>query len=280
MTERRTRLLLVGLIVAQLLLLSAQVPTADGSSTLLAGGLLRVVAPLGNAVDAVADGVGRVAVSWTTRRRLLAENERLRVANEKLQQEVVRRFGIEGEVERLAEAIDYERSSDIDLRVADVVYLDRQSWLKALWLRVTAGEVAVNQPVVTAAGLLGRVISTSGPYAKVQLITDRAASVGVMVERTRRQGIVRGGSGGLALEFIPLQADLRIGDRVVTAGIDGVYPRGIPVGTVTRAEPGSELFYEVDLSPAANFDAIDHAYILELETLLDSADVGAPDGSL
>jgi rod shape-determining protein MreC len=89
-----------------------------------------------------------------------------------------------------------------------------------------------------------------------------------MVERTRRQGIVQGqGSNRLALRFIPLQSDLRVGDRIVTAGIDGVYPRGIQVGEVTRADPGTELFYDAELTPAVDFGTLDHVYLLEPETL-------------
>jgi rod shape-determining protein MreC len=92
-----------------------------------------------------------------------------------------------------------------------------------------------------------------------------------MVERTRRQGIVRGGSdASLDLQFIPLQADLEIGDRVVTAGIDGVYPRGIPIGVITSAEPGNDLFYVVELMPAVDFGTVDHVYILDRELLPDA----------
>ena len=79
------------------------------------------------------------------------------------------------------------------------------------------------------------------PTPRCSSITDRAAGVGGMILRTRRQGVVRGGgrgSGGLELDYVPLQADVRPGDRVLTAGIDGVYPRGIPIGTVVSVEPG------------------------------------------
>jgi rod shape-determining protein MreC len=121
--------------------------------------------------------------------------------------------------------------------------------------------------VLSADGLVGRVITVAGPYAKVQLITDRAASVGGMVLRNRRQGVVRGGggrgSGGLELDYVPRQADVREGDRVVTAGIDGVYPRGIALGTVTAVEQGGQLFYRIQLAPAVDFGSLDQVYLLD-----------------
>lgn len=271
MTEKRTRLLLVVLVLGQLLLVSAQVPSGDGRQSLLAGSWLRGVAPFAAAIDAVTDSAATFAIRWTTRRRLLAENERLRRDNDALRRQAVTNLGISSDLERLARAVDYTRATGAEVQLADVVYSDRTSWLRTLLLRLGRRGAERNQPVMTDAGLVGRIVAVSGRYAKVQLITDRAANVGVMVVRTRRQGVVRGASAGsLALHYIPLQENLVVGDEIVTAGIDGVYPRGIPVGTVTRVRPGNELFYEVELKPAVDFSTVDHVYILARERLPES----------
>jgi len=267
-TEKRTRLLLIVLVLGQVLLVSAQVPNGDGSRSLLSGTWLRGVAPFAHAVDGVTDGIATLAVRWTTRRRLLAENERLRFENEALRRRAIDALGTAGDLQRLSAAVDYSRFTETDLQLADVVYSDQASWLRTLLLRLGQEAAQRNQPVVTDEGLVGRIVDVHGRYAKVQLITDRSASVGVMVVRTRRQGVVSGfDASTLDLQYIPLQADLVVGDEIVTAGIDGVYPRGIAVGTVTRAEPGSELFYEVELAPAVDFATIDHVYILAREIL-------------
>ena len=85
-----------------------------------------------------------------------------------------------------------------------------------------------------------------------------------MVERTRRQGVVRGDeSGVLALDYVPLQADVRPGDRLLTAGIDGIYPRGIPIGAVLEVAPGDELFHRVRVAPAVDFGRLEKVYVLE-----------------
>ncbi len=127
-------------------------------------------------------------------------------------------------------------------------------------------DVEQEQPVLSPAGLVGRVVLVSGPYAKVQLITDGAAAVGGMILRTRRQGVVRGGGregGGLSFDYVPATADVRPGDVILTAGIDGVYPRGITVGTVVAVESGGQLFRKIRLAPAADFGALDQVYLLE-----------------
>ena len=89
-----------------------------------------------------------------------------------------------------------------------------------------------------------------------------------MIERTRRQGIVRGaGRDGSTLDYVPLQADVQVGDRVLTSGIDGVYPRGIPIGTVVAVEPGGELFHPIQLAPAVDFGRLDQVFVLLADSL-------------
>jgi rod shape-determining protein MreC len=93
-----------------------------------------------------------------------------------------------------------------------------------------------------------------------------------MVSRTRRQGVVRSGPRGLELDFLPQQADVRVGDRVVTSGIDGIYPRGLPIGVVTEVERGDELFYDLQLEPAVDFGVLDQVYLLEPQPIPDELD--------
>ena len=87
-----------------------------------------------------------------------------------------------------------------------------------------------------------------------------------MLARTRRQGIARGAEEGLlTLDFVPLRSDVEVGDQVVTAGIDGIYPRGVPVGRVASVEAGDELFLRIEMTPAVDFSRLDHAFVLTAE---------------
>lgn len=266
MTEKRIRWLLVGVLLGQLVLLSAQVRSEDQSHSLLEASMLRLVAPLAQAVNRSAEAVSRVRDGFETRRTLRADNEKLRDEIEAMRKERVETFGLQQKLELLSKAASYAQSSGASPRVADVVLLDYGPWQQTLMLYT--GEVGVErqQPVVTDAGLVGRVVVPAGRYAKVQMITDRSASVGAMIERTRRQGVVRGGKEGLLeMDFVPLQEEVRVGDRVLTAGIDGVFPRGIPVGTVVAVKPGNELFHEISLVPAVDLGQLDQVFLLRAE---------------
>jgi rod shape-determining protein MreC len=149
------------------------------------------------------------------------------------------------------------------MRPATVVYLDQRSWLSSMVL-YTGASAEPNQPVVAATGLVGRVIDTAGPYARVQLLADPGAGVGAMLETSRRQGVLRGAGGGrLVLEYVPRQTEVAIGEPVLTAGIDEVYPPGILIGTVAAVEPGSELFFSIVVTPTVDFAALSQVFLLE-----------------
>ena len=266
MTERHIRWLLVGVLLAQLVLLSAQVRSQEADASLLEASTLRLVAPIARVLDSSAGAVSNLRGRFETRKSLREANLRLRDELAAMKKERVELFGLEQKLELLSKAASYAQSSGGPPRVADVVLLDYGSWQQTLMLYVGAEGVERQQPVVTDAGLVGRVVIPAGRYAKVQLITDRSASVGAMIERTRRQGVVRGGEEGLlAMDFVPLQENVEVGDRVLTAGIDGVYPRGIPIGTVVSVKPGSELFHDILLVPAVDLGQLDQVFLLQPE---------------
>ena len=268
MTERRTRWILVLLLVAQLVLITAQVSTSQPEPTVLERGLLRLMAPMVRSVQKVGRLPGRLLEGLRRQRTLFEENRRLRDELRELRLEVLRLGTLEGELDRLRDALEYTQArDDARLRVADVVYADHTSSMRTLIVYIgDASDVGRNRPVVAADGLVGRVLFATGPYAKVQLLTDRAAAVGAMIERTRRQGIIRGwGPSELRLQLVPLQAEVRSGDRVLTSGLDGVYPRGIPVGTVVSVESSEGLFHRIAVRPATDFGTLDQVYLLSTD---------------
>jgi rod shape-determining protein MreC len=268
--ERRTGWLLILVLAGQLVFLAVQVPGRGGHGTALESAGLRVLGPLARLVAVVSESFSGGRESFALRGRLIDENRALQREVLELRLRLLRTTDLGDEMARLGAAVDYAAPPSGDIRAADVVYVDRSSLLRTLVLYAGPRPAQFNQPVLSPEGLVGRVVVASGTYAKVQLITDRAAAVGAMALRTRRQGVVRGSAReGLELDYVPLQADIRVGDRIVTAGIDGIYPRGIPVGTVASVEPGGplepggQLFHRIRLVPAVDFGTLDQVYLLE-----------------
>jgi rod shape-determining protein MreC len=266
--ERRTGWVLIVALVGQLVFLAVQ-GTRAGETRLERIGL-RLLGPLARGVAGIPRGVAGAREDVKLRGTLLEENRRLRREVEDLRLHLQRLTDVEGEMLRLGAALRYPTPPAGRIRAVDVVYADHASWLRTLVLYTGDVPARVNEPVLAPEGLVGRVITLAGPYVKVQLVTDRAASVGGMILRTRRQGVVRGGvrgSGELEMDYVPLQADVRPGDRVLTAGIDGVYPRGIPVGTVVSVARGGQLFHRIQLAPAVDLGSLDQVYLLDYQAV-------------
>lgn len=282
MDERRTGWLLIVLLVGQLVFLAVQGARDQGTDTVLERTGLRLLGPVARSVARVPQNLSEAGEGVKLRGQLLEENRRLRQEVESLRLQLLRLSDVDGDLRRLGAAVRYPTPPAGTIRAVDVVYVDHASWLRTLVLYTGDQPARPNQPVLAPEGLVGRVVTVAGPYAKVQMITDRAASVGGMVLRTRRQGVVRGGAtsgtsnGGLELDYVPLQADVRPGDRVLTAGIDGVYPRGIPIGTVVAVEQGGQLFHRIRVVPAVDFGTLDQVYLLDREPLPAAVKEAAP----
>lgn len=264
MSERHTLWLLLLVLAAQLLLLAVQV-RGDTGATLLEQWTVRLVAPIPRFVGTITGSMEGLGEGMRRRQELEAETKRLNARIDELERQLFRLRNVEEERDRLAAALEYTPLVPGKLRPTQVVYLDHSSVLRTLILFCGGTPARLDQPVLTPDGLVGRVILVAGPYAKVQLLTDRAAAVSAVIERTRRQALVRGGTDNLELDFVPIQAPVAVGDRVITAGTDGVYPRGIPIGTVSRVRPGGELFREISIAPAVDFSHLDRVYLLDSE---------------
>lgn len=280
MDERRTGWLLVLLLVGQLVYLAIQEGRDRTPDTVLERWGLRILGPAARSVASVPEGFSGAREGIRLRGDLLEENERLRREVESLKLRLLRLSDVEQEMRRLGSAVRYAAPPAGQIRAVDIIYADHASWLRTLLLYTGDQPTHINQPVLSPSGLVGRVVSSSGPYAKVQMITDRAASVGAMLLRTRRQGVVRGSGRGsnLILDYVPQQTDVRPGDLVVTAGIDGVYPRGIPIGTVVSVDQGGQLFHDIELAPAVDFGALDQVFLLERAPVPQRLMETTPDG--
>ena len=268
MRERRTTVAFLALLLAQFILLSLSLRNQDSGRSGFEEVALAAVAPLTRAVDGGLEGIRSIPARFKSRQDLEGEVAGLERQVESLLMERSRLKRVEDQVQRLSAALGYKPPFEGQVRLADVVYADHSSSLQTLFLYLPGRPAIVSSPVTAPDGLVGRVILSEGAYSKVQLITDRASGVGAMIERTRRQGIARGaGRDGLSLEYVPLQADVQVGDRVMTSGTDGIYPRGIPIGTVTAVEPGTELFHRVELTPATDFGLLDQVFVVLGDTL-------------
>jgi rod shape-determining protein MreC len=120
-----------------------------------------------------------------------------------------------------------------------------------------------NMAVISPQGVVGRVILPTPRASKVQLLTDKIAAAGVLIERTRAQGLIHGlGSNRLQLDDLPSSADVQVGDRIVTAGIDAIYPKGLVVGQVESVKRSGGEYKDIIVKPAVDFSSLEAVLVV------------------
>ena len=166
---------------------------------------------------------------------------------------------------RLKALFQFKQSLDIPSVAAQVIGLDPTGWFRSVIIDKGAhAGIMVDMPVVNASGVVGRVVSVSPHYAKVLLLTDQNSAVDSLIQRSRDRGMVRGlKTETCALDYMTKTSDVRVGDTVVTSGLGGVYPKGIPIGKVTAVEdfPG-DLFRHITVKPVVDFSRLEEVLVI------------------
>ena len=117
--------------------------------------------------------------------------------------------------------------------------------------------------VIAPAGVVGRIVVPSAQAAKVQLLIDRNAAAGAIIERSRAQGVVVGeGDQRLRMEYVSEVADVVVGDVVVTSGIDGIFPKGFIIGRVDAVEKSGGTYKRITVKPAVDFSSLEDVLVV------------------
>jgi rod shape-determining protein MreC len=125
--------------------------------------------------------------------------------------------------------------------------------------------------VISPAGVVGRIILPTSRAAKIQLLIDRDAAAGAVTERGRAQGVVVGTGTSLRFDNVSGTADLKVGDRVVTSGIEGIYPKGFEIGQIESIERRAGEFSAIIIRPTVEFSSIEAVLVVMTESSLAAA---------
>jgi rod shape-determining protein MreC len=269
---RRTRTLLAGLVVLHLVAISRQVD-ARGGTSVLARAIFATLSPVQRATHAAVRAVGGTWSAYVGLRGTRGENERLQEKVRHLELLLQERQQQARESERLRTLFDLRPVLPVDTLVAEVVARDGVPWYRTLTIdKGEAQGVALNAPVISATGVVGRVVAVGPSAAKVQLLLDRDSGAGVRLERSRVTGVVSGQLGpgedmsfDMVLKYVPLTADVQVGDVVITSGLDQIYPRGLMVGRVSAVARGAGLFKEITVAPSAGFHDLEQVLVVRYQ---------------
>jgi rod shape-determining protein MreC len=206
---------------------------------------------------------------WGTYRdwkNVRAENRRLRDETQRLRVEALRVTETDAENQRLRRLLTLKESLPLETMAGEIIAREWGGWVRSLTINRGRGDAVSRLTAVIAPdGLVGRIVDVRAGSSVVQVLTDPASTVGAHVVRTRTPGIIEGEPRG-TLRFKYMARDgsgIQVGDVVVTSGLGGLFPGGIPIGRVrTIDDRGAALFSYAQVTPAVDFARIDEVLLL------------------
>ena len=261
--RQRTGYLFLAVIVAHIILISAQVNTRTGVPMLEAVtfGLFAEVQRGSSSV------IAKLQDSWQNYlalQQVRVENEQLKLEVARLQVGLQQERAVAEQTRTLQQLLEFRSSVSFATTGAAVIAGGASPDFRTMTIdKGTREGLKPDMAVIAPAGVVGRVIMPSPRASKVQLLIDRNAAAGALVERSRAQGVVEGsGADVLHMNYVSGVADVKVGDRVVTSGIDGIYPKGFVIGQIESIERGAGEFSAIVIRPAVDFASLEAVLIV------------------
>jgi rod shape-determining protein MreC len=277
-SRHKSLVLLAGVILAQLLLLAVQIKR-DSQGRLIRVWTVGAVSPFQRAG---ASGIGGIRGIWHhyfALQNASRENERLRSENDTLKLQLNQLQSRAAEADRLARLLNFRQAhQNVPMLGARVIGTSADTASQTVYLdRGERDGIRRNMGVITPDGVVGKVIESYSNTSQVLLLSDKDSGVGAMISESRIQSPVGGvGEPLLSMKYVPNDDEVNLGQHVVTSGMDRIFPRDLPVGTVSQIKAGNP-FKQIRIRPSANLERLEEVIVLlSLQPLDLKKDAGTP----
>lgn len=263
--RRRTTYFFLLVSLGHVLLISAQVQSKSGLP-LIEHVAFTAFAGVQRATAAFTGGLGSLWNRYVALHGVVAENARLRAEITQLEGRLQEERALAGQSKSLEAMLRLQTSVAQRTLAARVIAGDPAPGSLTITIdRGTADGIRADLGVITTGGVVGRVMGQPLPHAaRVQLLIGRGAAAGALLERANAIGVAAGGGGDppLRMQYVPNSYDVKVGDRVLTSGQDGVFPPGFEIGEVEKVERGSGMHKLIAIRPGVNFARLDMVLVL------------------
>lgn len=274
--RQRTTVLFIAVMLGHILLISAQVNSRTGVP-LLEAVTFGAFAEVQRGAAAVTGGIRRAWSGYVDLRGVRAENERLKKQLGELQVQFQQEHATADRARQLERLLGFQHQIGLQTIPATVIGAGVSLDFRTLTIdKGSSAGVKPDMAVIAPTGVVGRIVTPTRHASKVQLLIDRNAAAGALVERSRAQGVVVGARGEreddeqvrrpdddlLRMEYVAGTADVRVGDTVVTSGIDQIYPKGFLIGTVESVDRGTGTYKVIRVRPAVDFSQLEEVLIV------------------
>jgi len=262
-SRHKSLVLLAGVIVLQVLMLAVQIKR-DSEGRLIRVWTVGAVSPFERAGSY---GFGWIRDIWRhyfALQNTTKESEQIRRENDALKLQITQLQGKAAEADRLAALLNF-RQSQASVPMIGARVIGTGAGTASLTIQLDRGErdgIRKNMGVITPDGVVGKVVEAYPNASQVLLLTDKESGVGAMLADSRVQGPVGGlGEPLLVMKYVPNDDTVNLGERVITSGMDRIFPRDLPVGTVAEIKPGNQ-FKQIRVKPAANLERLEEVLVL------------------
>jgi rod shape-determining protein MreC len=262
-SRHKSLVLLAGVLVLQVLALAVQIKR-DSQGRLVRVWTVGAVSPFERAGS---HGFGWIRHAWRhyfALQNTAKDNEQLRRENDALKLRITGLQGKAAEADRLAVLLNFRQShGDVPMIGARVIGASAGSASQTIELdRGERDGIKRNMGVITPDGVVGKVIEAYANTSQVLLLTDKESGVGAMLADSRIQSPVGGqGEPLLTMKYVPNDDTVNPGERVNTSGMDRIFPRDLPIGTIVEIKPGNP-FKQIRIKPAANLERLEEVIVL------------------
>lgn len=257
---------MIVLCVISLLLLTFYLRESDtGPIHALRGGVMTVTSPvrmLGSAVAAPFGALGNIAQNATASSETLSE---LKKRNEELTAQVAELSEAQETAERLEKLVGLKSTYSLESTAARIIGSTGDAWTDSVIIdKGSASGFEVGMPVCSSGGVIGQIIEVSANTSTVRLITDDQSGVSAMIQGSRAQGVLQGQADGtLRLEYVVSDAEVATGDIVITSGIGGTFPKGLPLGTVASIDRApNAVYYTIVVRAASSAESNEEVLVI------------------
>ncbi len=273
--RQRTAVLFMAVLVGHILLISAQVNSRAGVPWLEVV-TFGAFSELQRAASSLTGGLHNAWTGYVYLRGVRAENERLKEQLAQVQVQLQRERAAAEHARQLETLLGFQKETDLQTVAANIIGAGASPDFKTATIdKGSSAGVRTNMATLAPTGVVGRIVTSAGRAAKVQLLIDRNAAAGALVERSRAQGVVIGtGEDLLRMEYVSGTADVKPGDTVVTSGIDGIYPKGFTIGRIESVSGGTGIYKVIRVRPAVDFTRLEEVLVVT------SPVEAAPEGKL
>jgi rod shape-determining protein MreC len=261
--RQRSGYLFLAVTLGQILLISAQVNSKSGVPVIEAV-TFGIFSEVQRGLSGGFSGFRHVWTGYIGLRNLKVQNEALQRDLAVAQVAVQEQRALADRAGSLARLLDMREHLVLKTVAAEIIGAAATPDFRTLTIdKGTREGLKPDMAIIAPGGIVGRLVVPSLRSAKVQLLVDRNAAAGAIVERTRAQGVVVGaGDDRLRMEYVSEVFDIIAGDVVVTSGIDGIYPKGFIIGRVESVEKSGSAYKRITIKPAVDFSALEDVLVV------------------